>query len=190
MAYSALPIPDTSEARPGTASSSNSTSTTTAPLVPNSNHPPIPPDLLDLYTSILHTRLLTLGHRVGVSLSERFSASTASSPRPLFTSPLDAIKFLCKDLWTLLFKKQIDNLKTNHRGVYVLTDSMFRPLTKMSMTTRERTEAMRKAQTYLWFPCGLIRGVLESLGIEVTVQAETSELPSATFQIKTVQMRS
>ena len=25
------------------------------------------------------------------------------------------IKFLCKDLWTILFRKQIDNLKTNHR---------------------------------------------------------------------------
>jgi len=28
---------------------------------------------------------------------------------------LDVIKFLCKDMWTLLFRKQIDNLKTNHR---------------------------------------------------------------------------
>lgn len=28
---------------------------------------------------------------------------------------IDVIKFLCKDLWTLVFRKQIDNLKTNHR---------------------------------------------------------------------------
>lgn len=35
--------------------------------------------------------------------------------RPRFTDNLDVIKFLCKDLWTVLFKKQIDNLKTNHR---------------------------------------------------------------------------
>ena len=25
------------------------------------------------------------------------------------------IKFLCKDVWQLIFRKQIDNLKTNHR---------------------------------------------------------------------------
>lgn len=25
------------------------------------------------------------------------------------------IKFVCKDLWTLVFRKQVDNLKTNHR---------------------------------------------------------------------------
>lgn len=29
--------------------------------------------------------------------------------------PLEAIKFLCKDFWQALFKKQVDNLKTNHR---------------------------------------------------------------------------
>lgn len=32
----------------------------------------------------------------------------------------------------LVFKKQVDNLKTNHRGVYVLTDNAFRPLSRMS----------------------------------------------------------
>lgn len=29
------------------------------------------------------------------------------------------IKFLCKDLWTLVFRKQIDNLKTNHRVRFI-----------------------------------------------------------------------
>jgi hypothetical protein len=31
---------------------------------------------------------------------------------------LDVIKFICKDLWTIVFRKQIDNLKTNHRVSY------------------------------------------------------------------------
>jgi len=39
---------------------------------------------------------------------------------------------------------------------------------------------------FLWFPCGIIRGGLASMGINATVQAETSELPAATFQIKTI----
>lgn len=72
------------------------------------------------------------------------------------------IKFLCKDMWTLVFKKQIDNLKTNHRvrldalherksvltikrqGVYVLTDNTFRPLARMSMSSS--SEAIVRAQ--------------------------------------------
>lgn len=35
--------------------------------------------------------------------------------RPRFSDNLEAIKFICKDFWSELFKKQIDNLKTNHK---------------------------------------------------------------------------
>ena len=59
-------------------------------------------------------------------LQHRFSANR---PRP--QSPLDNIKFICKDLWPLLFRKQIDNLKTNHRGVFVLTDQRFQPISRL-----------------------------------------------------------
>ncbi|OJJ69251.1 hypothetical protein ASPBRDRAFT_658654 [Aspergillus brasiliensis CBS 101740] len=125
-------------------------------------------------------RLESLGYRVGQGLAER----RFSRDRPRFADNLDIIKFLCKDLWTILFKKQVDNLKTNHRGVYVLTDNSFRPFARMS--TSVRSEAVSMAQAYLWFPCGVIRGALSNLGITTTVQAESTELPGATFQIKTV----
>lgn len=42
-------------------------------------------------------------------------ACSFSRDRPRFNDTLDVIKFLCKDLWMLVFRKQIDNLKTNHR---------------------------------------------------------------------------
>jgi E3 SUMO-protein ligase PIAS1 len=42
-----------------------------------------------------------------------------SRDRPRFNDTLDVIKFLCKDLWTLVFRKQIDNLKTNHRVLFL-----------------------------------------------------------------------
>ncbi|KAG9242408.1 transport protein particle component-domain-containing protein [Calycina marina] len=124
-------------------------------------------------------RLEMLGYRVGQGLVERFSLV-----RPRFTDTLDIIKFLCKDLWMLVFRKQIDNLKTNHRGVYVLTDNSFRPFAKMS--TEPGGNAVGRAQPFLWFPCGIIRGALASMGINATVQAETAELPGATFQIKSI----
>lgn len=47
-----------------------------------------------------------------------------SRDRPRFADTLDMIKFLCKDLWTLVFKKQIDNLKTNHRVFHLVFDGM------------------------------------------------------------------
>lgn len=63
-----------------------------------------------IFRDSVYVRLERLGFRVGEGLSERFSRD-----RPRFTDQLDVIKFLCKDLWTVVFKKQIDNLKTNHR---------------------------------------------------------------------------
>ncbi|KAI1844963.1 hypothetical protein JX265_009591 [Neoarthrinium moseri] len=128
-------------------------------------------------------RLETLGYRVGLGLVERFSRD-----RPRFNDTLDVIKFLCKDLWTLVFRKQIDNLKTNHRGVYVLTDNLFRPLSRMS--TDAGGQAVVRAQPFLWFPCGIVKGALAALGINATVQAESSELPGAVFQIKTIPAKS
>jgi len=124
-------------------------------------------------------RLETLGYRVGLGLVERFSRD-----RPRFNDTLDAIKFVCKDLWTLVFKKQVDNLKTNHRGVYVLTDNLFRPLARMSTDTGG--QAVVRAQPFLWFPCGILRGALAAMGIQATVHAESSEIPGAVFQIKTI----
>ena len=64
----------------------------------------------ELFKETRYYRLESLGYRVGQGLSERFSRD-----RPRFTDQLDMIKFICKDLWTVAFKKQIDNLKTNHR---------------------------------------------------------------------------
>ncbi|KAH6975923.1 trafficking protein particle complex subunit 6A [Ilyonectria sp. MPI-CAGE-AT-0026] len=127
----------------------------------------------------VHYRLEMLGYRVGQGLVERFSRD-----RPRFNDTLDVIKFLCKDLWSLVFGKNIDNLKTNHRGVYVLTDNAFRPFSRMS--TEAGGQAIVRAQPFLWFPCGIVRGALAALGIKTTVQAEINELPGAVFQIKTI----
>jgi trafficking protein particle complex subunit 6 len=55
-------------------------------------------------------RLDGLGYRVGLGIVDKWARD-----KPRFTDTLDVIKFLCKDLWTLVFRKQIDNLKTNHR---------------------------------------------------------------------------
>ena len=67
-------------------------------------------------------RLESLGYRVGQGLVERFSRD-----RGRFGDTLDVIKFVCKDLWMLVFRKQVDNLKTNHRVGFLLPLSFFSP---------------------------------------------------------------
>jgi hypothetical protein len=45
---------------------------------------------------------------------------------------------------------------------------------------------LARVQPFLYFPAGLIRGCLASLGIQATVNAECTGLPAVTFQIRTV----
>eukprot|EP00057_Strongylocentrotus_purpuratus_P032724 XP_788619.2 PREDICTED: trafficking protein particle complex subunit 6B-like [Strongylocentrotus purpuratus] len=61
------------------------------------------------------SKLEQMGYRVGQSLIEKF---TRESPR--FSSELDIIKFVCKDLWNGVYKKQVDNLRTNHQVSEIL----------------------------------------------------------------------
>ncbi|XP_052619457.1 trafficking protein particle complex subunit 6A isoform X3 [Peromyscus californicus insignis] len=51
-----------------------------------------------------------LGFRVGQALGERLPRETLA-----FREELDALKFLCKDLWAAMFHKHIDGLRTNHQ---------------------------------------------------------------------------
>ncbi|KAH7683476.1 Transport protein particle (TRAPP) component protein [Dioscorea alata] len=138
-------------------------------------------------------RIEAIGYQVGHQLSERYTME-----RPRFTDHLEAIKFICKDFWSELFKKQIDNLKTNHRGTFVLQDNRFRWLTRISIDPSvESTDASsndpsltaenKASQTtnmHLCFPCGIIRGALSNLGIPCAVTADISNLPACSFVVR------
>lgn len=93
---------------------SKTNSSTTGPTTP-STYDGLPET--EVFKDSVYFRLEKLGFRVGLGLSERFSKD-----RPRFTDSLDVIKFLCKDIWMVVFKKQIDNLKTNHRVCFALRD--------------------------------------------------------------------
>ena len=56
------------------------------------------------------TSIEGLGFQVGQRLVEKYTRD-----RVRFKGVLDIIKFICKDFWTALYSKQIDNLRTNHR---------------------------------------------------------------------------
>ncbi|XP_046997136.1 trafficking protein particle complex subunit 6b [Schistocerca americana] len=99
---------------------------------------------------------------------------------PRFKDELDTMKFICTDFWSSINKKQIDNLRTNHQGVYVLQDNAFRFLTRLS-TGRQYLEL---APRYVAFTCGLIRGALSNLGINSMVTAEVQSMPACKFHIQ------
>ncbi|XP_013364217.1 PREDICTED: NTPase KAP family P-loop domain-containing protein 1 isoform X5 [Chinchilla lanigera] len=71
--------------------------------------------------------LESMGFRVGQALGERLPQETLG-----FREELEVLKFLCKDLWVAVFHKQMDSLRTNHQGTYVLQDNSFPLLVPMA----------------------------------------------------------
>jgi len=117
-----------------------------------------------------------IGFNAGYRLIEKL---TKESPK--FKDELDLMKFICKDFWMSVFRKQIDNLRTNHQGVYVLQDNHFKFLSKVS----ESKQYLESSSKFVIFSCGLIRGSLSNLGVNSIVTAEISgQLPSVKFQVQ------
>ena len=86
------------------------------------------------------------------------------------------VLWTCKEFWQEVFGKRVDNLKTNNRGVYVLTDTAFvwmAGLRPIGATEEEGMSTMRSyAESYGRFAGGVVRGALESLGLRCAVSAE------------------
>ncbi|KAI0085698.1 NO signaling/Golgi transport ligand-binding domain-containing protein [Irpex rosettiformis] len=126
----------------------------------------------------LRLRLESIGMHVGTNVAERLCHE-----RGLFADTLDAIKFICKELWVACWDKQVDNLRTNHRGVYVLQDNAFKPIQRIS-SWQGRADALRRAKLYAAMPAGMIKGALSRLGFQAVVVPEITVLPQCTFQVK------
>ncbi|CCU99559.1 unnamed protein product [Malassezia sympodialis ATCC 42132] len=70
-----------------------------------------------------NSRMEELGRHVGANLTEKLGQG-----KPRMNDTLERVKFVCKDLWSAVWDKQIDNLRTNHRGVFVLQDHSLKTL--------------------------------------------------------------
>ena len=132
-----------------------------------------------------------MGYSVGFRLCERlsqnrtFNASGKDPSQALAAAQLEAVKFLCKEIWMEVFRKQIDKLQTNHRGVFVLKDLELRWLTRIP--SNQETSRVTSIQL-LAFPCGIIRGCLSNLGISAVVScdflADGQNMSACSFNIK------
>jgi hypothetical protein len=116
--------------------------------------------------------MMNLGRRVGISLAEKVSKA-----RPRMTEDLDIIKFVCRELWTFLFKKQVDNLKTNHKGTFVLVDNHFRWLHRYGASSGLGSSGQEVWERQVWLPCGILEGVLHAFGRAASATAEVTSNP-------------
>lgn len=137
------------------------------------------PDALTEVETLLTARLEGIGHHVGYHMTENLARERAR-----FTDTLDVLKFICKEVWVSVWGKQVDNLRTNHRGVYVLHDNNFGPLRHVSTAHGAQTTA-KEARVFLAYAVGLVKGALAQLDVPSSVVAETNQAPQCTFHVKT-----
>ena len=82
---------------------------------------------------------------------------------------------------------QVDNLRTNHRGTFVLSDRNFRWLSKISGGQGPGGAAqpppLELARDFLHLPCALLRGALTQLGMDCNVTVDCANFPAADFTI-------
>ncbi|SCU85401.1 LADA_0D07294g1_1 [Lachancea dasiensis] len=125
--------------------------------------------------------------KIGFSLGEKLSELLIFSNNPNFNFKdmdlLTVMKFLCRDVWRQLFGKQIDNLKTNHRGTFYLLDYNYKPVESFALEENMSKQEQTLLEPYLEIPCGVIQGVLASLGFrkesEVSCNASIVEVPES-----------
>jgi len=141
-----------------------------------------------------------MGYSVGFRLCERLAQnksigssssqnqqqqSQQDASQAVAASQLEAVKFLCKEFWMEVFRKQIDKLQTNHRGVFVLKDLELKWLARLP--ANQETARVAAIQL-LAFPCGLVRGALANLGIPAVVScdflADGQNMAACSFNIK------
>ena len=128
-----------------------------------------------------------IGFSTGRRLAERLAAGRA----PL-AEPLDVVKWACKELWSALFRRPVDNLKTNHRGTFQLRDTRFpwaariaQNLVAARAAGAPRLSGNELAAEHLVLPAALLRGALAALGLDATVTADATALPQVDFTIVT-----
>lgn len=151
-------------------------------------------------------RLEALGQDIGRRIAERHAHY-----RDRMEQDLEKVKFICKEFWESTFRKQVDVLRTNHRGLYVLTDNNFSwlasvcpPKTSSSTSADGSTQAQKgqkpkqkqameqdtpdvvsrlTAEDLIVLPCGIICGALTRLGLRCRVTADLFPTDDAGYRV-------
>ena len=151
---------------------------------------------LAVASEMVQAKIERIGYSVGYRITERLALNKTWTPvvatggkdvtaTAVAAQQLEAVKFLCKEVWSELFSKQIDKLQTNHRGVFVLKDLNLKWMGRFPSGSED---ARILAQQLLAYPCGIVRGCLSNLGIPAVVScdflADGQRMSACSFNIK------
>lgn len=125
-----------------------------------------------------------IGYRIGARLAERHT-----NGRPRFTDATEVVLCLCKEFWPLVHGKRIDSLKTNNKGVFVLTDLRLRWIANVCAVSGDGNDAgddaaSRVTRTHTRVCVGMLCGFLTACGFKAEVSADTKNAPQVVFTIR------
>lgn len=124
------------------------------------------------------------GFSIGLRMAEILIYNNSNNEILKNLELLNIMKFVCRDVWKLVYGKQMDNLRTNHRGTFVLIDNSFKNFNRLDSPI-DFNDTINKSKPYLWIPAGIIRGVLKSFSVESLVTPEITKFPSVSFNRQT-----
>lgn len=137
-------------------------------------------DSLDTVTSTLEN----IGYSIGLKASEFINYENPHMDLLQDFELLNVMKFICRDIWKYFYGKQIDNLRTNHKGTFVLIDNRFKHFENFC-SMKGDDDTLEKSKLYTWLPSGVIRGALKSFDIDSIVTPEIAAFPKVSFHIRT-----
>lgn len=128
---------------------------------------------------------------VGVLLGRRIIDVITKDQSNVHQTQLDVVKYLCVQFWQYVFGKQIDNLKTNNLGTFVLYDTnrfLGRISTSPLPTGEKSPDCLDRQITYSFYVVGLIKGALKNLGAApgghpMNVAIDKIDQPAQPFEI-------
>lgn len=146
-------------------------------------------DVEILNSELLHSedvthKLENCGYSIGIRLSEVLIYKDSQNEILKNLELLNIMKFICRDVWRELYGKQMDNLRTNHRGTFVLIDNAFKTFQRFDSPV-DLQDTIYKCKPYLWISSGIIRGVLKSFGVDSLITPEITKFPMVSFNIQT-----
>jgi len=119
-------------------------------------------------------KLEQMGYSTGYRLVDRLTRDTVRHH-----TELDDIKYVCRVVWVAVFGKEVNTLRTDNQGRYVLHDDTFRFFSALA----KGTQYLKHTPKYVAFSCGLVRGCLANLGLTCVVTAEVTQLPQCKFEL-------
>lgn len=115
-----------------------------------------------------HNRVLDRLRNIGFEIGDKITQLLVFSNNPNLQFKdmdlLSVMKFICRDVWRQMFNKQIDNLKTNHRGTFYLFDYDYQPIQQFALDGESSEKELQMVRPFLEIAVGVIKGVLSSIG--------------------------